>query len=278
MINMMRADMYRILKGKAIYIVFLLLILGAFISAIGISPGHIGLTVSNSTLDINDTELVEKLSKAKSLKDVREIIKSEGSYALDKAVVGTNGNLYYLFIVIIVIVLTTDFTNKSIKNTLSSAISRKKYYSSKTLLIFVLATILTFLNTYFFYFLNLMINGKEFSSGIFEVTKVTFYQIPLLYGIISLLICFAFLFKKTSTFNTVTIPFILGIQLVVIGITSLFKLKADWFYQYEFQFALEKLASNPTNQYLLICTLLGIFYIVFFMTIGYYKFRQTEIS
>ncbi|MCI9233080.1 MAG: hypothetical protein HFH08_00615 [Bacilli bacterium] len=279
MLNMMKADMYRILKGKAIYIIFVFLILTSFVSAIGISPGHIGMSTSGSTtIDINDAEFVEQLSKAKSLKDVREIMKSGGAFELDKAVIGTNANLYYLFIVLVVIVLCTDFSNKSIKNTLSSAISRKKYYGSKTLLIFLLATFFTFFNTYFFYFLNIIINGKEFASSLLEVTKVTILELPLLYGIISLLICFAFLFKKTSTFNTVAIPFILGLQLVVIGITSLFKIKADWFYNYEFQFALEKIAQNPSTQYLIACTVLGIFYILIFHTIGYYSFKKSEIK
>ncbi len=279
MLNMMKADMYRLLKGKAIYIIFVFLILTSFVSAIGISPGHIGMSTSSGTaIDINDAEFVEKLSKAKSLKDVREVIKSKGAFELDKAVIGTNANLYYLFIVLVVIVLCTDFSNKSIKNTLSSAISRKKYYGSKTLLIFLLATFFTFFNTYFFYFLNIIINGKEFASSLLEVTKVTILELPLLYGIISLLICFAFLFKKTSTFNTVAIPFILGLQLVVIGITSLFKIKADWFYNYEFQFALEKIAQNPNTQYLIACTVLGIFYILIFHTIGYYSFKKSEIK
>lgn len=279
MLNMMKADMYRILKGKAIYIIFLLLILSSFVSAIGMSPGHVGLSTNSSIVsNIDDAEFVKKLSEAKSLKEVRQVMKSGGAFELDKEIVGSNANLYYLFIILVVIILCTDFSNKSIKNTLSSAISRKKYYFSKTILLFLLATFFTFFNTYFFYFINIIINGKEFSSSLLEVTKVTILELPLLYGIMSLLIFFAFLFKKTSTFNTVSIPFILGVQLVVIGITSLFKMKADWFYHYEFQFALERIVQSFDTKYLITCVVLGIFYIIIFHLLGYYSFKKAEIK
>ncbi len=279
MLNMIKSDFYRILKGKAIYIALFIIIGLSLVSVIGLTPGHIGMTsMSNSTIDINDAEFMEKLSEANSLKDIRDLMKSSGGYELDQAVLGTNMNLYYIFIVVVVIVLCTDFSNKSIKNTLSSAISRNKYYWSKAILIFLICTFLVLFNNYFFYFTNLFVNGRNFSSSISDIFKTTIIQLPLIYGIISLLICFAFLFKKTASFNTISIPFIIIVQLIVLGITNLFRIKADWFYQYEIQNALGNLANSPTNQYILNCTLLGIFYLILFNIIGYFVFRRTEIK
>lgn len=277
MINMMKADLYRILKGKAIYIVILIIILLSTVSIIGLSAGHIGLGISSSNM-MEDTEMAKELMEAKSLKDVRRVMKNQGSFPLDKEEIGQNVNLYYLFIVIVVMILCTDFSNKTVKNTLSSAISRKKYYLSKLILIFGISTILILFHNYGFYIANYLINGKEFSSSLTDVTKITIIQLPLIYGIISLLVCFAFLFKKTSTFNTISIPFIMAIQLIVIGITSLFKWKADWFYNYELQFALANLANNPTGSYLIKCIGLGIIYIIIFNLIGYYAFIKSEIK
>jgi len=279
MLNMIKSDFYRILKGKAIYIALFIIIGLSLVSVIGLTPGHIGMTsMSNSTIDINDAEFMEKLSEANSLNDIRDLMKSSGGYELDQAVLGTNMNLYYIFIVVVVIVLCTDFSNKSIKNTLSSAISRNKYYWSKAILIFLICTFLVLFNNYFFYFTNLFVNGRNFSSSISDIFKTTIIQLPLIYGIISLLICFAFLFKKTASFNTISIPFIIIVQLIVLGITNLFRIKADWFYQYEIQNALGNLANSPTNQYILNCTLLGIFYLILFNIIGYFVFRRTEIK
>ena len=276
MINIIKSDLYRILKGKAIYIILAVITMLTVVSVVGMMPGHIGLSI-DSNVDMNDLELIEKISNAKSLGEYREIMKSDGAFALDKDIVGENINLYYIFIVITVIVLATDFSNKSIKNTISSAISRKEYYFSKLLLILGLGTFLILFNNCGAYILNLIINGEAFSTPLLEFAKLTIIQLPLLYGIISLLVCFAFVLKKTSIFNSISIPFIMGIQLIATGIINLFKLKADWFYNYEIQLALTKLVNDPTNKYVISCTILGIVYIVVFNIIGYYAFKKAEI-
>ncbi len=277
MINIIKSDLYRILKGKAIYIVLAVITILTVVSVVGMSPGHFGLSIG-SNVDMSDLELMEEISSAKTLGEYREIMKNNRSFALDKDIVGTNVNLYYFFIVIAVIVLATDFSNKSIKNTISSAISRKEYYFSKLLLILGLGTFLILFNNYGTYILNLIINGKAFSTPLLEFTKLTIIQLPLLYGIISLLVCLAFVLRKTSLFNSISIPFIIVVQLIATGIINLFKLNADWFNNYEIQLALTKLVNNPTNKYIVSCAILGVAYIVIFNTIGYYAFKKAEIK
>ncbi len=235
-------------------------------------------SMTESTININDEEMLGIMAETNSLKDLRTLMKSHGGYELDQAVLGTNMNLYYVFIVMIVIVLCADFSNKSIKNTLSSAISRNKYYWSKAILIFLICTFLVLFNNYFFYFTNLLINGKNFASSLSDIFKSTMIQFPLIHGIMSLLICFAFLFRRTSSFNTIAIPFVMVFQLLILGVTSLFRIRADWFYQYEIQNALANLVNHPTGEYILNCALLGFFYIVLFNIIGYYAFKNVEIK
>jgi len=277
--NLMKADLYRILKGKAIYIVLFVIILLSVFSAIGLTPGYIGMTsMTESNINMDDEETIGLIAQANSLTEIRNIMKSQGGFELDQAVLGTNMNLYYFFIVIVVTILCTDFSNKSIKNTLSSAISRKKYYWSKVALIFLLCIFLVLFNNYFFYFFNILINGRSFASSLGSICKSTMIQLPLLCGIISLLICFAFVFKKVATFDTVSIPFIMVFQLLIIGVTSLFRIKADFFYQYEIQNALVNLVNHPTGEYILNCALLGGFYLILFTTIGYYAFKNAEIK
>ncbi len=278
MFNIIKSDLYRLFRGKAIYIVTAVIIFLSVISIVTLSPGHVGLSTSSSNLSLENAELLAKISTVNSLKEFRDVIKSIGTFALDKEVIGQNVNLYYVFIVVVVIVLTVDFSNKSIKNTLASAISRKKYYFSKLLLVLGISTFFVLLNNYFTYFLNITVNGKEFASSFMEITKLTIYQIPLIYGIISLLICFAFSFMKTSTFNTLSIPFIMVFQLIASGIITLFRLKADIFYNYEIQYALCNLANNPTNSYILKCAILGIIYVIVFNFIGYNLFKKAEIK
>ncbi len=277
MLSIIKSDLYRISKGKAIYIVILIILILNIVSAVGLDAGHIGLSVGTN-IDVTDTETLAQISSVNSISDYRKLMKSFGTFPLDKDVIGQNVNLYYLFIVIVVIILCTDFSNKSIKNTLSSAISKRKYYLSKLFLILGLSTIIVLFNNYSFYLINLIINGKAFTSSLIDIGKYTVVQLPLIYGIISMLCCFAFIFRKTSIFNTVTIPFIMAFQLIVTGIINLFHIKADWFFNYEFQYALVNLVNNPTTSYIIKCTLLGIFYIIFFNIIGYYLFKKTDIN
>lgn len=241
------------------------------------SSGYIGVS-TGSELTPFDTKTRIALNEANNLIEYRNIIKNHGAFELDRQIIGQNGNLYYFFIVIVVISLSTDFSNKSIKNTLSSAITRKQYYLSKLVLILFLGTLFILFNNYVSYFLNLIINGTDFAMPFIEVAKITLLQLPLLYGIISLLICFAFVLQRTALFNTISISFIIVLQILVMGITNLFKIKQNWLYDYEFQSALAKLADSPTNKYIIICAVLGIVYIVLFNIIGYNIFKKCEIK
>lgn len=277
MYNIIKSDLYRILKGKAIYIIMIIIIVISLVSAIGLSAGHIGLSVGTN-LDLNDVETLEKISNTKSLSEYREVMKSLGDFKLDSQIIGTNVNLYYIFIAIVVILISTDFSNSTVKNTLSSAISKRKYYFSKLILSLAICTFIILFNNYFTYIINYIINGSKFSSSFIEITKITLYQFPLLYGIISFLVSLAFLTRKTALFNGISIPFILVVQMVIMGITNLFKIKADWFYNYEIQFALVKLADNASNEYILKCALLGMAYIIIFNAIGYFLFKKSEIK
>ena len=156
--------------------------------------------------------------------------------------------------------------------------SRKEYYFSKLLLILGLSTFLILFNNYGAYLLNLIINGKAFSTPLLEFTKLTIIQLPLLYGIISLLVCLAFVFKKVSLFNSISIPLIVVIQIIMISVTNLFKLNITWINDYEIQTALIKLVDSPTNTYIISCIILGVAYCAIFNIIGYYSFKKAEIK
>ncbi len=277
MLNIMKADLYRILKGKAIYITILVIVIWAVISIVTMQAGTISAGVTSTSADI-DYELAERLSNSDSISEYREIMKESGEFDLDSDIIAENGNLYYVFIVIVSIILVSDFSHKTIKNTLSSSVSRRKYYVSKMLIIYLLSTILIFFNIYFNHFLNLIVNGSGFTASIGLITKQTLTQLPLMYGIISLLSCIAFVFKKGAVFNSISIPLLLVVQLLVSVVISLLKVEADWFYNYEFQVALRNLVNNSTDTYILKCSLLGLAYIVIFNILGYYSFKKTEIK
>lgn len=279
MLNIIKSDLYRVFKRKSIYIAIIFILFLASVSCFSMSPGHIGITTSSEEQPlIKDKEILKQVYETNSIFETRNLMKEYGAYPLDKAQLGANANLYYFFIIIVVIVLVTDLSNSTAKNTLSSAISRKKYYFSKLITCIGLGTFLVLINNYGSYLINLIMNGKEFSAGFLEITKLTIIQLPILYGIISMLVCIGFCFKKTGTFNSITIPLIIVIQFIIMGAATLFHFDGSNILNYEFQYIIGNLISNPSNTYILKTLVLAIFYIIIFNTIGYRVFRKTEIK
>ena len=230
MLNIIKADLFRILKGKGIYIIIILLFLLSLMSAYTVSPLNVGLNVSGDTTEnygLSD-EWLEKLYSVKSMSETRDILINHGHYEVDVANVVHNNNMYYFFIAVVVFVLCCDFSNGTIKNTVSTNISKKKYYFSKLLLAIGLGTIITFLNVYFAYFSNLFMNGNNFVSSLSNITLLTIRQLPLLYAIISVLITIAVIVRKTSIYNGISIPLLMLFQLIL-GFMNTFNLP-KWIY------------------------------------------------
>lgn len=274
MINQIKADLFHIFKGKAIYITILIMLIMISTSVYMLSPGNIGFSVGSSS-QINEEEL-EMYSHINNLSDLRNYQLKHDSFDLDSEIIAQNNNLYYFFIVIVILVLCTDFSNKTLKNAISTSTSRKNYFISKTLLIFGLCTLLIIINNYGMHFMNLVCNGSKFTTDLATITKLTILQLPLLYGIISLLCCFAFAIRKLSLFNGITIPFIMLCQVVLMLLTSIIG-KQD-IMKYEFQNALAALTTQPTNTFINECTILGCCYLILFTAISYITFKKADIK
>lgn len=278
MINMLRADFYRMTKGKSIYIALAIIFLLIGVDVYLTSPGTIGMTfylnsnqTSNTPVGISEEEMNQF-----SISEMRKAMLSQEDYKLDLDIMSHNINLYYVFLIIIVFSLTTDFSQKSIKNTLSSAISRKRYYLSKTGFILITGSFLFFLSNYAAYFLNLIFN-KKISSSFLEVTKVSFLQLPVILLILSFLTCLAFLLKKKALFNAITIPFIIITQTVLSVLQNFFSIK-KYISNYEIECALYNLAQSPSTKYISEILCISIFGILLLHFIGYASFRKLEIK
>ena len=103
MINMIKADLYRVFRGKGIYLAILLAVIMAGSSIYVMQPGYIGLTSSATTSgdSMVDDETGLELSVTNSISKTRKILKETDGYPLDSAIIGTNVNLYYMFIIIV---------------------------------------------------------------------------------------------------------------------------------------------------------------------------------
>lgn len=284
MINMIRADFYRLVRSKGFYIALLILLMMIGISIYLVQPGNVGLTVSVGDPEMENTPSMQnelanmsyEEIQTLSVSDFREIMLKTKGYEFDRDMLATNINLYYIFIFFAVIILTADFSGSSIKNTLSSAISKKKYYVSKLMFISLCCIIVFFLNTYISYFANVVFNGKNLASSLETVTKISLLQLPSMLALASILTGIGFMIKRTALFNTITIPLILVFQMVLNLAASIFKIK-DEYLDYEFQVMIGKLANKPSDGFISHSFLVCIAVIIVFNLLGYLSFKKAEI-
>lgn len=284
MINMIRADFYRLVRSKGFYIAILLLLLVIGLSIQEVQPVYLGLRRSAGDMSLETTADIQSELDEMSYEEIQALSESEyreirlrtKGYELDRDILSVNINLYYFFIFFAVIILTADFSGSSIKNTLSSAISRNKYYFAKLGFISLCCIILFFLNTYIVYFANVVFNGKNLASSLETVTKISLLQIPSMLALASILTGIGFMVKKTAIFNTITIPLILVFQMMLGFAAFIFKIKDEYLY-YELQLMIGKLANNPSDGFILHSFLVCIAVIIVFNLLGYLSFKKAEI-
>lgn len=252
MINMFRAELYRLSRTKGFYIFWALSILSFMISVISGQPGGISfgtfIDISNCKTDI-----------------------SQLAY---------NFTYYYLLIMPVFGAITSEFNEQTVKNTISSAVSKKNYFIYKYVFSMIYSLISFAVLNYMYYFLNRIANGNEHSSeiGVFSATLLR--QMPLFAAIISLFIFFAFLLRKGAVFNAVTI-----LTPTVYSLTSfsLYKIEntqkfAEHLLKYELGTMIVQLTLNTDSSYMIKCYMISAVIIILSFTLGYISFTKKELN
>lgn len=277
MINMIKADFYRLSKNIVMLIAFAFIIFMVAMDIYFVEPGSVGVYVNTESVIENDlNEMSRDELNDLTSKEFREIMLRTEGYALDKDVLATNINLYYVFIFVAAVIITVDFSGSCVKNTLSAAISRRKYFFSKVATVFACCLVILFLNTYLIYFGNIIFNNKNLASDIWTVTKITLLQIPPILALASVLTGFAFLSRKTAVFNAITIPFFMIVQILLM-LTSFMKIPEE-IYDFELQRMISKLAFDPSTEYVLESFAVCAVIIVLFNLLGWMSFKKAEIK
>lgn len=291
MTNLVKADLYRSVKHIAVYAAVGLMLLMLGVGIYMISPGNVGFsddffagfsdgfsdTVASDDTSTDDTEMTTEEFNNMSFSEQREFMKSQDGYKLDKDIQSDNINLYYIFIFIPAVVIAVDFNSGCAKNTLTSAISRRKYFISKVLTVTLMCLVLYFAHTYIMYYANIIFNGNNLASDLREVTKIALIQLPAVFMIIMIPTGIAFMVKKTAVYNLVTIPLVVVLQL-------LFKIGSILFHipekvmNYTPESMFITLANNPDKEYLVISYLVCAAVCALILAAGYLTFRKSEIK
>jgi ABC-type transport system involved in multi-copper enzyme maturation permease subunit len=276
---MIRADFYRIFKGLGIYIGIAIMFLIIGISVYTIEPGSLGTTVTVS--DDSYSTPLEEMSYDEmqnfTMTDYRKLMLKTDGFELDRAMLANNMNLYYIFIFVSALAVAVDFSGGSVKNTLSSAISKRKYFVSKTLFTTLLCLLMYFANTYISYFAIKIFDNSKFVSSLGTVTKISLVQLPAILALIAILNGIAFAVKRTAIFNTVSIPLVMVFQLVLNMLITVFGVDEKYM-NYELQTMIGKLAYSPSDSYVMHSYIICLAIIVVFTAVGYFAFKKSEIK
>ncbi len=200
---------------------------------------------------------------------------------LDVRMMGMNFTWLFLLIIPVYVIVTADFGDKTVKNTISSAISRKKYYFVKTAFAESFA-VFTFLGVnILFYFINRAKNGMDYSSDFSVFFKVVLVHVPVIMMITAVLIFVAFLLKKTAAYNAVTIVAPLAYTLLAITLYSISSTKSfaeKILMKYEIAYMFNRLADNCSSSYRNVSFAMSFGVFAVALVAGYLLFTKREID
>lgn len=278
MINMMKADFYRIFRGMGIYIGFAIMVLMIVLDIYTVSAGSISFKVSTEAQPENELNSMsyDEVSQL-SINEYRKYLLASKNYQLDRDVLAQNINLYYVFIFVGAVLITADFSGGSVKNTLSSAISRRKYFLSKLACVVLCCLVLFFLNTYITYFTNIIFNGSNLALGIGAITRITLLQLPPILALSCILVGFGFVLKRPAAFNTATISFMLVVQMLMSLLSFFFKIP-ERVWGFELSNMLARLAYDPSGDYITKSYLVCAAMITIALLLGWSFFKKAEIK
>ena len=280
--NMIQADLYRLIKSKAFYfciffILFLAILGASTAQVISIGQGTESDLYSNASFIEKSSHMTKQEIYDLDTSGYRELVLSCEDYDFDKDYMGNNVNLYYAMIFMGVLIIASDFSNSCIKNTLSSAISRKKYFLSKFVFMALACCGIVFVSNYTFFAANHIFNGGVISSTFGAVTKMSLMQLPEAIAFSAILSAMAFVAKRTAIFNGISIPFVIVGQLLLSLAAFTLKIKEKYLV-YELQTMMSKLIHDPSSAYLRNAYLVCAAIVAFCAAVGWAAFRKSEIK
>lgn len=277
MINICRADIYRILRSKSFYIILGVVLLLICFTLAAMEPGVV-FSIGIQQSDVS--EAIKEISYDEyshfTIKQSRDFLMHSPVYWLERDYLSQNMNYYYMFIVIAVITITSDFSNGSVKNTLSSAISRRKYYMAKAGLAAALCLSVLLFSTLMVHLGMRLFNSSANILSFAELMKIFVLQLPVALTLVSILVGLSFIFRKTAVINGVTIPLVMVFQLFMMIAKNLIKWDIP-FEDYELSSMFYFMAHDPSSSYIVKSCLICGALILAFNIAGYTSFKKAEI-
>lgn len=253
MLNIIKADFYRLTKTKGFYLYWILTIVISAITIImkqpgGINVGSVGFIDTDNTLDVSQ--------------------------------MSANFTFYYLMLFNVFGIVVSEFSEMTVKNTISSAVSRKMYYIAKFTFTEIYVLVSFVIANVGFYVVNRIVNNdKEYYTTFGHYMKLFVRQLPIMAGACAVVILLAFVVKRAATFNALTLLFpLIYTTILMIGLSDKGENIFSTLLKYELATQLGWVVSDPTSSYLTNCTLLGFGVVVVSFVVGYITFNKFELN
>ena len=195
MLNMMRADMYRILRGKGIYITF----------AIMLAFSILTVYVLRSAMQVGFVEHIHETLDVMT-----------GAYAASM-ILNSMDVLMFFFLPLIVILAVSPFSSSAVKNELTIGLSRVKFYFSKFILSSILSVIFMALYLGISVILATTVDGFGYWGNglITDVVQSFGMQILFALALNSVGMFFSFITRNTGAAVGIYLAIILAPQLII---------------------------------------------------------------
>jgi len=279
MTNIIRADVYRIVRGKGLYItlaIFLAIIILQIVGGTNVNAGV------NINLDIDIFEIIDIENFNVNEFSFADFLHSPTGVEAPFQVMEGSANIMYILLPLIIFIGAADFSSGAAKNTLSGGISRKKYYCAKLILSCVCCALLLLAYVVLSTLMATAINGfgGAFNGEyVLRVLRIFLPQLLLCLSIVCVGNFFVFTFQKSAAVNGLYIAFLL-VPSVIIFTLSFISARFERLFDYELTMnigALVQIDSMSAGDIARIA-IVGTAYIIVAVVCGFVIFRRTEIK
>jgi len=259
MLNMMRADMYRIFRGKGIYITFAIMLAFAILTVF----------VFRSAMQVGFVEEIPETLEVMT-----------GAYAVQLAL-DSMDVLMFMFLPLIIILAVSPFSSNAVKNELTIGISRVQFYFSKFALSTVLSVVLMALYIGISVVLATTIDGfGNWGNGFFtNILKLFGMQVLFALALNSVGMFFAFVTRNTGAAVGIYLAIMLAPQLIIGLLGMAFpRVMTFMYYDLASQFGIFAQVSRLSGMEISRGIAVGLGYLLIPVIGGIMLFKKAEIK
>ena len=281
MINIIRADIYRIVRGKGLYITLAAFLVMIILQTVGGANMNAG--VNTDALDMFSIDLaninLEELSSQSF--DISDLFSPPTGREAPFQVMSATSNILYVLLPLLIFVGVADFSSGSARNTLAGGVSRGKYFCSKLILSCAFCVLLLIIYVVFSVIAATVrsgFGGAFNGEFVLDVAKIFLPQLLLCLAGACVGNFFVFLFRSHAV-TGVFIAFML-VPSILLLVLSFISSRFERLYEYELTASIGALTQIGTmsSGEITKTLLVGAGYIILAIAGGLAVFKRAEVK